>query len=894
MSLLRKLTVGLRSLFWKQRVSKELDEEFDSFVEMAVEDKIKNGMTRAEALRAVRLETGTRDVVKDFVYASGWESVVEGIWRDLRFGVRSLLKAPGFTAVALLVIAAGIGVNTAVFSVVDAVLLKPLTYPDPQTLVQLVTTSDEGPIPVASIPEYNIWQQQTNVFRQVAAYDWGGAGTNLDAGDRPEQVLGMHVTSGFFDLFGAGVAAGRTFTAAEDSPNGGHVTVLSYGLWKERFGGNPKIVGSTIRLDDQSYVVVGVIGRDFIIEAPVDLWIPFQFDPSSREMASQFNVAARLNPDTTISQANAQLALVTDQFRRAYGSDALPPHGEFRAVSLEEALVGSTRSPLMVLLGAVGLVLLIACANMANLLLARASVRKHEFATRAALGASRGQIIRQLLTESLELSLTGGLLGLLVGFVGVHLLLSISPGDIPRIGENGSAVTLDPRILLFTFGISLLTGIFFGLAPAISASSPDLPTSLNEHSGRSGMGLRHGKIRSLLVVSEIALSVVLVIGAALLIRTFLNLQNVNPGFTTRNVLSASMSMSGSRFQKTGPVAEIVRDGRQGLMAIPGVLEAGASGCLPLQGCFGMPFDILGRPKSQTSFTGGAGVFSVSASYFSSLQIPLLRGRGFTERDDGAALAVVVINQAMARQYWSGSDPMKDRIQIGGGGPAFGGPPRQIVGVAGDTLDAGVRRDAFPTMYIPITQMPDAMTALNFRVAPLWWIVRTRVNPYSLRTPIEAALRNASGGMPVGHVRTMAEVGARGTARERFNMLLLVIFGAAGLLMAAIGVYGVVSYSVQQRTRELAIRMTLGAQTSNLRKTVIGQGMIHAGHGVVFGIGGAFWLTRFLTSFLFGVKAWDPIVFIVTPFLLGAVALFAIWIPAKRVTRVDPMVALKYE
>ena len=855
---------------------------------------MKDGMTRAEVLRAVRLERGSIEGAKETMRTEAWESFVETCWRDLRFAVRFLARTPGFTAVALVVITAGIGVNTAVFSVVDAVLLKPLTYPDPQALVQLVTTINQGPIPVASIPEYNLWQQQSNIFQEVAAYDWGGAGTNLAGGDHPDQVLGMHVTSGYFALLGAHVVAGRTFTAAEDGPNGGHVAVLSYGLWNERFGANPRIVGSTIRLDDQSYLVVGVIGREFVTETPVDLWIPFQFDLTSREMARHFNVAARLKAGITVAQANAQLALVADQFRRTYGRVALPPDGGFRAVSLQESLVGSTRFPLMVLLGAVGFVLLIACANVANLLLARASVRKHEFATRLALGATRGQIIRQLLTESLALSLAGGLLGLLVGFAGVRLLLSISPGDIPRIGESGSAVILDPHILLFTLGISLLTGIFFGLAPAISESSSDLRASLSEHSGRSGMGLRQGKIRSLLVVSEIALSVVLVIGAALLIRTFLRLQDVNPGFTTRNVLSASMSITGSRFQTTAPVAEIVRDGRERLMAVPGVLDAGASGCLPLQGCFGMGFDILGRPRGETPFTGMAGFFSISWSYFSTFEIPLLHGRAFTEQDDSVAPGVVIINQAMARQYWPESDPLRDRILIGAGGPAFGEPPRQIVGVVGDTRDAGVSRDPFPTMYIPIAQMPDALTALNSQVAPLWWIVRSRANPYTLRAPIEAALRDASGGLPVAHVRTMVEVRARGTARERFNMLLLVIFGAAGLLMAAIGVYGVMSYSVQQRTRELGIRMALGAQASNLRNTVIGQGMILAGLGVVLGLGGAFWLSRFLVSFLFGVKAWDPVAFTMTPLLLSAVSLCAVWIPARRATRVDPMTALRLD
>jgi predicted permease len=461
-------------------------------------------------------------------------------------------------------------------------------------------------------------------------------------------------------------------------------------------------------------------------------------------------------------------------------------------------------------------------------------------------------------------------------------------------GENGSAVELDYRVLLFTFGISLLAGIFFGLVPAISASRADLTTSLNENSSRSGMGLRHGKIRSLLVVSEMALALVLVIGAALLIRTFLKLEDVNPGFTTHNVLSASMSISGSRFRRTEPVAEIVRDGRERLMSVPEVVDASASYCLPLQGCFGMGFDVLGRPRGETPFTGVAGFFSISWSYFSTFEIPLLRGRAFTEQDDSGAPGVVIINMAMARQYWSKGDPLKDRIQIGAGGPAFAEPPRQIVGIVGDTRDAGVSRDPFPTMYIPIAQMPDAVTALNSQVAPLWWIVRSRVNPYTLRAPIEAALRDASGGLPVAHARTMAEVEVRNTARQRFNMLLLIIFGAAGLLMAAIGVYGVMSYSVQQRTHELGVRMALGAQVSNLRNMVIGQGMMLAAAGVVLGLGGAFWLTRFLASFLFEVKAWDPIAFIVTPLILSAFALSAVWIPAKRATRIDPMTALRLE
>jgi putative ABC transport system permease protein len=423
---------------------------------------------------------------------------------------------------------------------------------------------------------------------------------------------------------------------------------------------------------------------------------------------------------------------------------------------------------------------------------------------------------------------------------------------------------------------------------------PDITTSLNENSSRSGTDLRRGKASSLLVIGEMALALILVTGAALLIRTFLKLESVNPGFTTRNVLSASMSITASRFQRTEPVARIVRDGHERLLSIPGVLDAAASSCLPLQGCFGMGFDVAGRPKGNAPSTGVGGVFSVSRSYFSTFEIPVLRGRSFTEQDGSAAPGVIIINQAMARQYWSGGDPLKDRIQIGAGGPPLEAGSRQIIGIVGDTRDAGVSRDPFPTMYIPIAQMPDALTALNFQVVPLWWIVRSKVSPNFIRRPIELALGEATGGLPVAEVRTMDEVEARDTARQRFNMILLTIFGIAGLLMAAIGVYGVMSYSVQQRTQEMGVRMAMGAQASDLLKMVIGQGMRLALFGLSVGLGGAFYLTRFLSSFLFGVMPWDPVAFVLTPLLLGAVAFSAVCIPARRATRVDPMTALRLE
>ncbi|HEV2280224.1 MAG TPA: ABC transporter permease [Acidobacteriaceae bacterium] len=878
----------------RARKDEDFAKEIESHLAHEQDAQAARGAAPDEAQRRARVRFGNPRTVREQVWRYRSLPWIDDLMRDLRFALRSLARTPGFTIVTLLVLAVGIGVNTAVFSVVDAVLLKPLPYPDPQAMMQIVLSTNRGNFAGASIPQFMLWSRQTGIFEQIAAAGFSPEGMNLTGGDQPEQLQALNVTRDYFALFGAPVIAGRTFTAAEDSPHGGHVVVLNYGLWKQRYGGDPRIVGRTIQLNDEPYQVVGVIGKNFVTDAPVDLWVPTQFDPNSHEMVINYTVVGRLRPGVTVGQANAQMHLTADQFRRAYGEHSLPPGGGFGVVPLQQYLVGGMRFPLMVLLGAVGFVLLIACANVANLLLARASARRRELATRAAIGAGRGQIIRQLLTESLVLALAGGVLGLLLGFFGVRVLVGINPGNIPRISETGPSIALDPRILLFTLGVSLATGILFGLLPAIAASRPNLAATLNEGSSRSGVGFRQGKVRSILVVSEVALALILVIGAGLLIRTFRKLGEVDPGFDTHNVLTMAMSISGERFQTTAPVAQLVRDGQDRLNAVPGVVAAGASNCLPLAAGFGMVFDIVGRPKDGP-FTGGAGFYSISSGYFSSLGIPLVRGRLFTERDDASAPGVVVISEAMARRYWPHSDPLKDRIQIGAGaGPAFAEPPRQVIGIVGDTRNRSVDQVPDPMMYIPIAQMPNGETALNSKVAPVYWIVRTRANPYTVLTPVQAALREASGDLAVAHVRTMDEVEARNIARQRFNMVLLSIFGLSGLLMAAIGVYGVMSYSVQQRTQEMGIRMALGAQTWHLRRLVIGQGMLLALLGVAAGLGGAFWLTRFLASFLFGVKAWDPVAFVATPLLLCGVALLAVWVPARRATRVDPMAALRLE
>jgi predicted permease len=585
------------------------------------------------------------------------------------------------------------------------------------------------------------------------------------------------------------------------------------------------------------------------------------------------------------------MEVASQQFHRDW-----PARSEkFVVEPLRDSIVSNVRSSLLVLLGAVGLVLLIACANVANLLLARATGRKREFAVRSALGAGRARILRQLLTESVLLSVAGGVFGLLLGYEGVRILLAVSPAGLPRIGENGAAVGIDWRVLTFTLAVSLFTGILFGLFPAMSASRLDLSSALKDTSNRSGTGFRQSKARSLLVISEVSLAMVLLIGSALLIRTFIALRAVNSGVDTHNVLTLQMSLTGDRYQKTAGVAQLSRDGRERLNAIPGVVASASACCLPLGGTFSLPFNIVGRPLGKEAQTGIVGWMNASPGYFSVFKTPILRGRDFTDSDVAGATGVVLINQAMAKQFWPKENPVGQQMILGVGlGPQFEEPARQIIGVIGDIHDSGLNRDPRPMMIVPEAQVTDGMTALNSGMGPVDWIVRTHGDPHQAIAAVTEQLRLASGGFPVAHVRLMDEIVVSSTARDSFNMLLLTIFGAVALLLAAIGIYGLMAYSVQQRTQEMGIRIALGADRNTIRNLVVWHGMRLAIAGVILGILAAFGLTRLIASFLFGVTSWDPIVFCTVPVILTAVALLAVWLPATRASRLDPMQALRAE
>ena len=812
-------------------------------------------------------------------------------WNEIKHSLQMFGKNPGFTITALITLALGTGTNTAIFSVVDAVLLKPFTYPDADRMVEFYHNPVQGGSllanNLASIPMFHLYERQTNVFQDVAAYDFTSPGFNL-TGDRPEQLQGIHVSEAYFRLFGARAMLGRTFTAVEDSPNGGKVVVLSYDFWQTRFAGDPAIVGKWLMLGNEPHTIVGVISKDFSSDPHADIWLPFQFEPQSTNGNQYFQVAARLKPGTTLAAANAQMKLATAEYYRLFPiSD--PKEGETFAVEpLRDLIIGDARRSLMVMLGAVGLVLLIACANVANLLLVRATGRKRELAIRSALGASRGHIIRQLLTESMLLSVAGATLGLGSGFATVRVLLAASPAGLPRVGENGSAVVIDWRVLAFTLGISLLTGLVIGLVPAFTASRTDLTNALNESSSRSGTGFRTGKSRALLVVSEVSLALVLLIGAGLLIRTFLTLRTVGPGFDAHNVLTADMSMTGARLHTTLGIAQLSHDARLRLNAIPGVEASASTVWLPNQVDDAAGFQIAGHPEKGWQ---GCRWMSVSPGYLRVFKIPLLRGHDFTETDTRGAPGVVLINQSLADKYWPNQDPLGQHIQVALGPDE---PVRTIIGVVGDTHNNGLGRPPDPMMIVPTAQVVDWYAAAYSDTSAMIWAVRTRGDPHLVIEAITEQLRLGSGGLPVGHVRTMEEVMGRSMARQSFNMLLLTIFSALALVLAAIGIYGLMAYSVAQRTQEIGIRMALGADCDAIRMLVVWQGMRLAAVGVMLGLGAAFWLARFIASLLFGVKIWDPMAFLAAPVILTAVALLAVWRPATRASRLDPVQALREE
>jgi putative ABC transport system permease protein len=824
--------------------------------------------------------------------------MIEALVKDLKHSLRMFAQSPAFSIAAIAALTLGIGANTAIFSVVNAVLLRPVAVPDPDRVVVFMNVSPRGSGPAASPAKFAHYRQQTGIVQDVSAFNTGVL--NYTGGSFPEQLRSGRVSADFFKLVGAPVLLGRTFTADEDTPHGPRVTVIGRRLWETRFSADPNLVGKSISLGGEPYTIVGVLDNFDFREfgQPPQLWVLFQFDPNTTDQGHYFQALGRLKQGVTLEQANARMKASANDYRAKFPA-AIGPQNYFGVQPIRDVIVrGNVKSSLLVYGGAVSFVLLIACANVANLLLVRATGRRREIAIRAAIGGSRGRIIRQLLTESVVLSVVGGLIGLFVGWAGIRGLLSINTAGLPRVGQNGDLVGLDWRVAGFTILVSLATGVLFGLIPALQSSKADLTTTLKESSGRSGTGFRQNKVRSVLVVVEVMLALVLLIGSALLVRTAVALGHVDPGFDTHNVLTLKMSLKGVQYEKAEAVEQVVRNGVEKLRSIPGVVTASATCCVPLQGGYGLPFRVVGRPlaaDSQGPFHGGGGWMTISPGYFEVFKIPVRRGRTFNERDTSTSTPVVVINEAMAKQYWPKSDPLTDRLVIGKGVmrefAAEG--ERQIVGVVADIKSNGLDSEPQPQMFIPQAQVPDLANALNVSLTPISWIVRTQVPPRSLSNAIQDQLRQSTG-LPVSDVTSMDEIVSVSVSRQRFNMWVMSIFGGCALLLAAIGIYGLMAYSVEQRTQEIGIRLALGAQTAQVKNMVVAQGMTLAIIGVIVGLAAAFGLARLITAFLFGVTARDPVVFVGVPLLLTAVAFLAVWLPARRASLVDPIIALRYE
>jgi putative ABC transport system permease protein len=822
-------------------------------------------------------------------------SMFDTILRDIRHALRMFVQSPAFAFAAVAALTLGIAVNTAIFSVVNAVLLRPLPFPDADRIVFFMSTSPQGSGSAGSPAKFQHFREQTQVTEAASAFAQGVM--NYTDGSFPEQLRSGRVSSEFFGLFGAKTIKGRTFTPEEDRPGGDKVVVLSSGLWATRFNSDPDIVGKSLSLGGAPYTVVGVLG-DFQFEdlgglAP-QLWVPFQLEPNTSDQGHYFRSAGRLKAGVTLEQAQARFKASAEDFKAKF-KGALGLNGSFSVDRIGTILVRNVRSSLFVLAGAVGFVLLIACANVANLLLVRATGRKREIAIRAALGGSRGRIISQVLTESVVLSIIGGTLGLGFGLLGIRTLLSVNTAGLPRIGQDGGLVGLDWRVLTFTIVVSLATGLIFGLIPALQSSKTDLSSTLKETGGRSGTGFRQNKTRSVLVVTEVALALTLLIGSALLIRSAIALASVDPGFDANNILTMRMSVTGPQYASAQSVDLMIRSGTDRLRALPGVTAASSSCCVPLEGGYGLPFTIVGRPLTDSPYHGGGQWINITPGYFDVFKIPVKKGRAFSDRDDSVAPPVVIINEALANQFFKDKDPLNERLVIGKGvmREYSSEGERQIIGVVGDTRDGGLQQTPGPAMYIPQAQVPDAANALNLGLGPMAWVVRTPGDPYTMSAAIQEELRQATG-LPVSNVRSMADVVIRSTSRQRFNMWLMSIFGASALLLAAIGIYGLMAYTVEQRTQEIGIRLSLGADGPSVRRMVVMQGMRLAIVGVVIGLAASWGLARLMTSFLFNVTARDPLVFVGVPILLTAVAFLAVWLPAMRASRVDPMVALRYE
>jgi putative ABC transport system permease protein len=884
MSLLRNIASGLRSLFRKEQVSHELDEELNSFLEMAAEEKMKQGMNHKDALRAVRLERGSLDVTKEEVRSAGWESFIETCWQDLRFAVRMLRKSPGFTAVAVLTLALGIGANTAIFSLVNGVLLRPLPYRNPNRLTMVWEKSRDGSPENVGYATYLDWKSQNKSFEEIAIYSsWQPV---LQAGE-PEQLSGLRVTSNYFRTLGIHPEIGRDFLPEEDVPNANKVVMLSHSLWQRKFNSDPNIVGKPIDMNATQYLVAGVLPaayQSLMNQDPrggaVEIWRVLGYDvsqPWACRTCHHLVAIARLRDGVAITQANAEMDTIAAALSKAY-----PKEYDDIGVTLtpiREQLLGPASTPLYILLGAVSFVLLVACANLANLLLARATDREREVAVRTALGATRGRIIRQLLAENCVLGLLGAAAGLVPAYWTPKVLASIGAGDLPRLDQ----VHLDWRVLLFTIGVALLTGIVAGLAPGYRLSKNNMHDSLKEGVRGSG-SVATRRLRGLLIVSEVALSLTLLIGAGLLLRSLSRLLVVSPGFDPTNVLSMQTSVLGQRFNDNAVVRQYFADAVERLRALPGVQSAAAASQIPLAGNIDeYGFHAEGKMHANPEEDPSAERYCITPGFLETMRIPLLRGRDISSADTATAPPVLLVSETTARRMWPGEDPIGKRAKIGG----LDKPWLTVVGVTGDVHHVGL--DAAPgmQMYIPHQQWP-------FPDGLMVFVIRAASTPAVISSAAQQAIHSVDATQPISRIMPLESYVGLSVQGRKFALILIGAFAAIALALSLVGIYGVTAYSAAQRTREIGIRIALGAQRGELLGLLLRQGMLLVACGVIAGVTASLALTRFLATMLFAVQPTDGLTFASVVLLLVAVSAAACFLPARRAMRVDPLVALRHE
>jgi predicted permease len=884
------LTARLRALFRRESVLQDIEEELRIHVEMATEENLKRGLSPDEAQAAALKSFGNPVRSTELGYdvrGGGW---LEDVWQDLRYGARMLMKRPGFTLIAVITLALGIGANTTIFSVINSLLLKPIPFPDADRLALVWQTQANDPKSrdIVSAPNYQDWQRQNDVFANMAIFDSAGKGYNLSGSGEPVRVSGVRVSASFFDVLGVKPRLGRTFLP-EDTPGKHQVVVINDGLWRSLYNADPTIVGKTIKVDSEEHTVIGVMPPEFefqLFSAIRQLWVPVVYTKGDQERSSRsFVCLARLKPGVTMEQARTQMNTIglslAEQYPRdnAGNSATLDPIGEFGKEDQQTTL--------LTLLAVAGLVLLIACVNVANLLMARGAARQREFAIRAALGASRARTIRQLLTESLLLAFAGGVTGILVAIWSSSLLLKVLPGNLRAVPFRSidaiNGISIDYKVLAFTWGITCLTGILFGLVPALLFSKRNVNESLQEGSrGTTGGGAR---LRQGLVVIEIALALVVLTGAGLMIQSMTRLLNVEPGLDPRNVLVMSMSLPQENLYYGPPThPQFAHDLQQHVGGIPGVVAVSAVSALPIGGGrAGRGFVIEGQPDPGTENQPGANYTIICPNYFQTMGIKLISGREFSEQDSQTAPGVIVINEALAKRYWPSEDPVGKRIKIGA--LTSDNPWLTIVGITQDVKQGGLDQQPRRELFRPYSQAAWPVMTV---------VVRTASSPGAFINPIKQALARVEPERAASGIRTMDEVIYDSLGSRRFPMMLLLAFSLVALTLAAVGISGVVSFSVSQRTREIGIRMALGARKGDIIWLVLNRSMTAALIGVGVGLAASFALTRFLTGLLFEVKPLDPIVLGSVAVILACVALIACYLPARRATKVNPLVALRSE